>query len=123
MLSGRGPSVLGDFMPPGQDQPVDSAEIQQQQQQQGPGSAAGGQRGAAQQQAQAGERAGGQQAGRHPPRRRQVDSNIGAIVVGEGKRLGMCASGCVWLFMLSRDGGLSCCTLCHRPDHHLAATA
>ncbi len=84
MLSGRGPSVLGDFMPPGQDPPVDSAEIEQQQDGAG---GTGGQRGAAQQQAQAGTQAGAQQAGRQPPRRRQVDSNVGAIVMGEGECL------------------------------------
>lgn len=68
-------------MPPGQEPPVDSAEIQQ-------GAAAGsGPRGAAQQQAVLGEQAGEQAEGRPPPRRRQLDSDIGAIVLGGGECL------------------------------------
>ncbi|KAI3425352.1 hypothetical protein D9Q98_009116 [Chlorella vulgaris] len=84
MLSGRGPSVLGEFMP-GQDQPT-SSEIQQRPPSQpsrgnGGGSDGGGGDGGA-------ERSGGQR----PPqqqqlarqRRRQVESALGAIVHGTG---------------------------------------
>lgn len=80
MLSGRGPSVLGDFMPGQQEQLADS-EIAQQQLQQGSVGAQRGEGGGA-----AEPRAGQQQAAGQlrPGRRRQVDSNVGAIVNSTG---------------------------------------
>ncbi len=80
MLSGRGPSVLGEFMP-GQHEQLADSEIAQQWRQQG---SMGAQRGEADGGTQP--RAGGQQAAGQlrQGRRRQVDSNIGAIVHGTG---------------------------------------
>lgn len=73
MLSGRGPSVLGDFMPGQHEQLADSEIAQQRQQQQG---SVGAQRGEPGQPQAAGHLRQG--------RRRQVDSNVGAIVHSTG---------------------------------------